>query len=119
MKNLQYRAFKIQNYFYRTDITNDQKKIIFKFRTRMADFGENYRGARDQVNCPLCDTHRDKQELSYTCKVIQNEVQPKGEFEDTGCPKKNATYFQGFCMKFDVKVSWFWILPEIGYTIWK
>ena len=34
----------------------------------------------------------------------------------TGCPKKNATYFQGFCMKFDVKVSWFWILPEIGYT---
>ena len=82
MKNLQYRAFKIQNYFYRTDITNDQKKIIFKFRTRMADFGENYRGARDQVNCPLCNSHRDKQELSYTCKVIQNEVELKGTFED-------------------------------------
>ena len=82
MKNLQYEGLKTQNYFYRTDITNDQKKIIFQFRKRMADFGENYRGGRDQVNCPLCYIHCDKQELSYTWKIIQNEVELKGSFEE-------------------------------------
>ena len=82
MNNLDYEGIKMQNYFSRNDLKNEQKQIIFKFRTRMANFGENYRGSRDQVNCPLCDTHPDKQELSYTCKVIQNEVQPAGEFED-------------------------------------
>ena len=52
MKNLQYEGLKIQNYFHRTDITNDQKKIIFQFRTRMADFGENYRGAGIRLTVP-------------------------------------------------------------------
>ena len=67
MNNLHYEGIKMQNYFYRNDINNEQKKLIFKFRTRMANFGDN---------------HQDKQELSYTCKVIKNEVQLKGVFED-------------------------------------
>ena len=48
----------------------------------MSNFGENYRGGRDQVNCPLCDEHQDKQELSYTCQVIKDEVEVKGNFEE-------------------------------------
>ena len=82
MNNLKYEEIKIQNYFSRTDINNEQKQIIFQFRTRMSNFGENYRGGRAQVNCPLCNDHRDKQELSYSCKVIQKEVELKGSFED-------------------------------------
>ena len=30
----------------------------------------------------MCNDHRDKQELSYSCKVIQKEVELKGSFED-------------------------------------
>ena len=72
----------MQNYFKRTDLNVEQKKMLFKFRTRMSEFGENFRGGRDQVTCPLCETHVDKQELSYECKVIQEEIDIKGSFED-------------------------------------
>ena len=82
MKNLNYTSIMMQNYFKRTDLNVEQKKMIFKFRTRMSEFGENFRGGRDQVTCPLCETHMDKQELSYECKVIQKEIDIKGSFED-------------------------------------
>ena len=82
MNNIKYENIKMQNYFSRTDLNKEQKQMIFQFRTRMSNFGENYRGGRAQVNCPLCDNHRDKQELSYTCTVIQREVELKGSFEE-------------------------------------
>ena len=46
LKKLKYEGIKIQNYFSRTDINNEQKQIIFQFRTRMSNFGENYRGGQ-------------------------------------------------------------------------
>ena len=49
MKNLQYEDIQVQDYLTRCDINTEQKKLIFKYRTRMAEFGENYRGGRTQV----------------------------------------------------------------------
>ena len=82
MKNLNYSSITMQNYFKRRDLNVEQKKTIFKFRTRMSEFGDNFRGGRDQVPCPLCDTHVDKQELSYQCKVIQKEIDIAGSYEE-------------------------------------
>ena len=78
-----YESIRLQNYFTRTALSNDRKKMIFKFRTRMSDFGENYKRGGDQAYCPMCGDHPDKQELSYLCKVIQNRVNIKGSFDVT------------------------------------
>ena len=42
MENLVYTELKTQDYLLSTDITTEQKRQIFLFRTRMADFSENY-----------------------------------------------------------------------------
>ena len=39
----------------------------------MAKFGQNYRGGKEKIVCPLCESHLDNQELSYICPVIRNE----------------------------------------------
>ena len=82
MKNLKYEGIKTQKYFTRTDISIEQKKIIFKYRTRMADFGQNYRGGREKVICPLCESHVDSQELSLICPEIKNKVVISGSISD-------------------------------------
>ena len=71
MKNLEYSELRKQNYFQATGFTKDQALFIFKFRTRMAPFGENYRGGREEVSCPVCGTHRDSQALLFKCQVMQ------------------------------------------------
>ena len=61
------------------ELNPNQKKILFKFRTRMAEFGENDRGGWAQVICPLCNVHLDNQEMSYQ---IKSEVLIEGKIED-------------------------------------
>ena len=70
---LKYKKLKVQNY-----MKHETKKNIiniFKFRTHMADFGENYRAGYDAFLCPLCTNHLDNQESSTNCKIIQAELQ--------------------------------------------
>ena len=71
-----------QNYFLREDLSNKQKLLIFRLRTRMADYGENYKGGKEQIMCPLCYLHRDSQEMSYFCPEITNNIKMLGSQED-------------------------------------
>ena len=82
MTNLMYNDLTIQHYLTREDITIQQKKMLFKYRTRMENFGENFRGSNGPVPCPLCGTHLDNQELSFQCQIIKSEVQPTGEMAE-------------------------------------
>ena len=82
MKDLKYESIKIQKYFTRSDLSIEQKKLLFKFRTRMSDFGENYRAGREKVICPLCESHVDNQELSFICPDIKNKVVISGKISD-------------------------------------
>ena len=82
MENLVYKELKMQRYMLNYELNHNQKKTLFKFRTRMAEFGENYRGGRAQVICPLCNVHLDNQEMSYQCPQIKSEVQIEGKIED-------------------------------------
>ena len=75
MANLLYTNIEIQKYLLREDMTTTQKRLVFKHRTRMANYGENYRGGLRQIMCPLCKSHVDDQDLSYTCPVILSEVE--------------------------------------------
>ena len=51
-------------------------------RTRMARFGENYRGTSGPNICPLCQTHPDNQQTSFQCKEIRKKIEIKGKLED-------------------------------------
>ena len=71
LNNLEYTELTTQKYFKSTGISKEQSRLIFKFRTRMALFGQNYRGGLDVVSCPVCGAHPDNQSLLLECPVIK------------------------------------------------
>ena len=83
MENLSYKDLKIQDYFLSDHLDYKQKQTIFKLRTRMERFGENFRAGNSPVICPLCKLHFDSQELSLQCPEIRKELEIKaGNYEE-------------------------------------
>ena len=82
MSNLEYEELKIQNYFLREDLKKEQKRTLFKYRTRMAEYGENFRAGRAQVMCPFCNLHLDSQVLGYKCPVLITLIRIEGKYEE-------------------------------------
>ena len=74
MANLEYNNMEMQSYFLREDVKIEQKRIIFKYRTRMAEFGENFRAGRHTVICPFCFSQLDSQDLGAMCPIIQTKM---------------------------------------------
>lgn len=74
MDNVQYEELKIQEYFRIKGIKVEQLRNIFKLRTRMAPFGDNFRGNQKSVNCPLCDDHVDDQVHGFQCPVVKEKI---------------------------------------------
>ena len=74
MKNVQYDSLKLQHYFKDSKLSVENKCDIFFFRTRMADFGENFRGHRNFVVCPFVCNQCDSQSHTYTCLGIGQKV---------------------------------------------
>ena len=74
MNNLEYKELKLQEYFQLPGIRIEQVRKIFKFRTRMLPFGENFRGAKEIVICPLCRSHADSQALCLQCPAMMKEL---------------------------------------------
>ena len=81
MKNLIYTELKIQDYLLLKNMNASQAKAMFKFRVRMAPFGENFRGGQSTVICPLCQGHPDGQAESFKCPGIQKVIDVKGDYE--------------------------------------
>ena len=82
MKNLYYSELKIQEYLELKEMNARQAKILFKFRVRMAPFGENYKGGLDTPPCPLCSSHPDTQSESFQCLKMKKLIDVKGEYSE-------------------------------------
>ena len=82
LDKLNYKELKMQDYLLSEELKPNQKKLLFKYRTRMAEYGENYRAGRTQVMCPLCKLHLDNQEMSYQCEAIKAEITVTGRLEN-------------------------------------
>ena len=54
MNNLWYNELKTQNYLVSNQFTPNQAQTIFSFRTRIANFQENFRGSGVHIPCLLC-----------------------------------------------------------------
>ena len=74
MMDLEYTELKLQSYFTLPGITVDEVRNMFKFRVRMTQFGENFRGDSDMVLCPLCNIHLDNQPMSLQCPVLKEKT---------------------------------------------
>ena len=70
----------MQDYFKLENCTADMAKLMFKFRCRMADFDENFRGALGPRPCKLCGLHLDNQETSFQCPEITKQLEIKVEY---------------------------------------
>ena len=82
LRNLHYDDLKMQNYLTNEETNIHQKKLLFKYRTRMEIFGENFRGGNGPATCPLCHLHLDNEEMSFQCQAIQSVMEIKGKMED-------------------------------------
>jgi hypothetical protein len=80
MDNLRYSKLEMQNYFKLENCTADMAKLMFKFRCRMADFDENFRGGLGPRPCQLCGLHLDNQETSFQCPEITKQLEIKVEY---------------------------------------
>ena len=77
LKNIQYSELKTQDYLLSHEITHDEKITIFRLRTRMSDFGFNFRAGRDQIRCPLCGQHPDCQTFLFKCPELKSSLYEK------------------------------------------
>ena len=82
MKRLEYSKLEIQPYFLLPEVKVDQARNLFKLRTRMAPLGENFRGYRDSVICPLCKIEVDSQDHFFQCQVMREKVEIECDMED-------------------------------------
>ena len=83
MDNMNYTKLELQKYLKLENIDANGAKTIFRYRTRMAQFGENYRQGKTPVNCPLCGLHLDNQMMGFSnCPVIKANIIIRGQYED-------------------------------------
>ena len=82
MKNLYYTQLKIKEYLTSKHIKPNQAIVLFKYRTGMAPFGENFRGGRDPVPCPLCMVGLDNAEHAWGCSTIRNHIKVESNFSE-------------------------------------
>ena len=82
MENIEYSELMMQDYMKSSNIKLQEALTLFKFRTRMADFGENFRAGTTEVLCPLCSKELDNQSHSFHCKYILDEIVVKGNLKE-------------------------------------
>ena len=82
MVNLRYTEVKAQDYLSIPGISASQAQNLFKWRVKMSKLGENFRGSRENIPCPLCGNHLDNQNMIFQCEVMKKEVNIKCKIED-------------------------------------
>ena len=84
MDNLNYEILEMQDYLKDQAITVNQARTLFRFRTRMARFWENFKGGRPPQHCPLCSKamNVDTQPHSFQCEVLAASININGNYEN-------------------------------------
>ena len=82
MENLVYTDLKVQDYLLSTEITTEQKRNLFLFRTRMANFSENFRNGDMAQPCKMCHLFRDSQSHGVDCYETMKYVKIKGNLQE-------------------------------------
>jgi len=74
LEKLEYFELSTQCYLLSENLSVEDKKNVFSFRTRMAKYGENFKSGRPFTMCPLCQLHFDSQYLALECPAIRKQI---------------------------------------------
>ena len=74
MDNIKYDKIVLQPYLNSSKVNPDLAKHIFKWRTRMADFKNNFKNGNPENACPFGCNQDDSQEMFLKCPVIISNV---------------------------------------------
>jgi hypothetical protein len=77
MENLEYTELKLQNYLTDDEISVEEAKNLYRFRTRVAKFKENFKNGYVANACPLCLVQPDTQAHSLQCHVLKTKLDIK------------------------------------------
>ena len=80
LEKLNYKELNQQEYLNNLNVV--QLKEIFRFRTRMAKFSENFKEGGQVKLCPLCGRHDDTQNWSFKCQKVNENIEIIGRYED-------------------------------------
>ena len=102
IRNIKHKKMNMASYLELENMNVSEAKIIFQFRSRMAQFSGNYKGKNPTKICPLCSSHPDTQEWSFKCSVIRKNIDIKGNYDDIneGKISKNLAKTTHSIMKF-------------------
>ena len=78
MRNLFYTELKIQEYLKDNRITTSQARAVFRYKTRMANFSEKFKGVAKTKPCPMCKDALDTQPLLLPHPPLANYSTRKG-----------------------------------------
>ena len=90
LENIEYNELKLQCYLKNKNISVSQAHTLLKFRTRMANYSNNYGGANSDV-CKLCENHSDNQEEITICDFNEKNVRLEGSYKDLFVSDVNVT----------------------------
>ena len=80
---LSYSKLEMQEYLKLETVNASMAKTLFRYRVRMADYGENFRAGKEISTWPLCSLHLDSQSMAYeNCPVVKSEVDIVGSYID-------------------------------------
>ena len=82
MEKLNYKELKTQNYLKDTEITVDEAKNLFRFRTRVARYKDNMKISYLVTACPVCCVQLDTQEHSVQCSGVTDNIKVMGNYQD-------------------------------------
>ena len=84
MSNIEYVGdLQIQAYLKsNSNLTNDEKSLLFKFRTRMAEFKNNFRNKYENLQCRLCKSEIEDQPHLFYCQILINNCEELAENSD-------------------------------------
>ena len=83
LENLFYPELKMQDYLKSQNLSVEQAKTVFLYRSSMAQYSANYPNGSEVSPCPLCHLHIDNQPMGFkNCLVIKDNIEVKGKYEN-------------------------------------
>ena len=92
VNNLCYTKLELQDYLKLETVNVVEAQTLFRYRVRMANYGENFRGKENTILCPLCSTHLDSQKMCFeNCPVLRQKITVSGSYHqifNTNVPRE-------------------------------
>ena len=80
MNGVEYEKIEVQKYIKsNSSLKNEEKYILFKFRTRMAEVKNNFKNKYTNKLCPLCKLEEEDQYHLFNCRMLLDNCQELAE----------------------------------------